>query len=165
MFQTKVLEEIKTHILCSIKFCRKSCRLWDNTENTVEPDRPLMTIRHMRFACWITKATDTQSEYLILIAFPRQQWSRERASMLRCTYFVSLVCIEFSTAGMDFYKCFVISTLLNVFWCLSVSIILNPNRPMSLIWETSNRCVDTKFSALVIGSCRFWHLQGEGQFC
>jgi len=40
-------------------------------------------IRHMRFACWINKATNTHSEYVILIAFPLQQWSRERASMLR----------------------------------------------------------------------------------
>jgi hypothetical protein len=39
-------------------------------------------IRRMRFACWINKATDTHSEYVILIAFPRQQWLRERASML-----------------------------------------------------------------------------------
>jgi hypothetical protein len=36
-------------------------------------------IRRMRFACWITKATDTHSEYVILIAFPRQQWLRERS--------------------------------------------------------------------------------------
>jgi hypothetical protein len=42
-------------------------------------------IRRMRLACWITKATDTRSEYVILIAFPRQQWLRERASMLRYT--------------------------------------------------------------------------------
>ena len=27
----------------------------------------------------------------VLIAFPRQQWLRERASMLRCTYIASLV--------------------------------------------------------------------------
>jgi hypothetical protein len=32
MFQTKVTEKIKTHILCSITFFRKSCRLWDNVE-------------------------------------------------------------------------------------------------------------------------------------
>jgi hypothetical protein len=32
---------------------------------------------------WITKTTDTHSEYVILIAFPREQWLRERASMLR----------------------------------------------------------------------------------
>jgi hypothetical protein len=30
MFQTKVVEKIKTHILCSVTFFRKSCRLWDN---------------------------------------------------------------------------------------------------------------------------------------
>jgi hypothetical protein len=45
----------------------------------------------MRFACWITKATDTHSEYIILVAFPRQQWLRERASLLRlyihCFYY------------------------------------------------------------------------------
>jgi hypothetical protein len=40
-------------------------------------------IRRMRFTCWITKATDTHTEYVMLIAFPRQQQLRERASMLR----------------------------------------------------------------------------------
>jgi hypothetical protein len=38
--------------------------------------------RSMRIACWITKATNAHSEYVILIAFPRQQWLRERASVL-----------------------------------------------------------------------------------
>jgi len=37
---------------------------------------------HMRIACWITKATDTHSEYVIIIASPRQQCLRERASIL-----------------------------------------------------------------------------------
>jgi hypothetical protein len=32
MFQTKVVEKIKTHILCSVTFFRKPCRLWDNVE-------------------------------------------------------------------------------------------------------------------------------------
>jgi hypothetical protein len=48
-------------------------------------------IRRMRFACWITKATDTHSEYVVLLAFPRQQWLRERASMVRFTYVACLV--------------------------------------------------------------------------
>jgi hypothetical protein len=43
-------------------------------------------IRRMRLACRITKATDTHSVYVILIAFPQQQWLRERVSMLRHTY-------------------------------------------------------------------------------
>jgi len=33
IFQTKVVEKVKTHILCSIRFYRNSCRLWDNVEN------------------------------------------------------------------------------------------------------------------------------------
>jgi hypothetical protein len=43
-------------------------------------------IRRMRFACWINKATDTHSEYVIFIAFPRQQWLRKSLSILRYTY-------------------------------------------------------------------------------
>jgi hypothetical protein len=40
----------------------------------------------MCFACWIIKATDTHSEYVIITAFPPQQWLSERVSMLRYTY-------------------------------------------------------------------------------
>jgi hypothetical protein len=35
------------------------------------------------FACCITKAADTHAEYVILIAFPRQQLLRKCTSMLR----------------------------------------------------------------------------------
>jgi hypothetical protein len=38
-------------------------------------------IGRMRTACWITKATDTHSEYAVLIDFPWQQWLRECASV------------------------------------------------------------------------------------
>jgi hypothetical protein len=37
--------------------------------------------RRMRIACRIPKATDTHSEYVILIAFPLQRWLQERASV------------------------------------------------------------------------------------
>ena len=40
-------------------------------------------IRRICFVCWISKATDTHSEYVIRIPFLRQQWLRERASILR----------------------------------------------------------------------------------
>jgi hypothetical protein len=57
-------------------------------KNMVKPDRFQMTIRRMRFACWITEATHTHThwEYVILIAFPRQKWFRKLASMLHTTY-------------------------------------------------------------------------------
>ena len=37
---------------------------------------------NMRFPCWTTKAIGTHSPYITLLAFPRQQWLRERASVL-----------------------------------------------------------------------------------
>jgi hypothetical protein len=55
----------------------------------------------MRFAYWITKATDTYSEYVILIAFLRQQWLSRRASFLR-----------YSTLAVLFQYCFTKSTLI-----------------------------------------------------
>jgi hypothetical protein len=48
-------------------------------------------IRRMRVACWITKAIDTYSGQVILIAFAAQQWICERASVLRHTYPAYLV--------------------------------------------------------------------------
>jgi hypothetical protein len=57
-------------------------------KNIVQPGRPQMTIWLMRIACWLQKAKDTHSEY-ILIAFPLQQWLDERASMLRCMWYIA----------------------------------------------------------------------------
>jgi len=51
-------------------------------------------MRRMRFACWITKATNTHSEYVTPVAFPRQQWFHKRASMLRYMYTACLVTTE-----------------------------------------------------------------------
>jgi len=55
-----------------------------------------MTIQRMRIACWITKATDTHLEYVIVIAFPLQQWLRERAPVFRYTYIACLVGVNVS---------------------------------------------------------------------
>jgi hypothetical protein len=55
-------------------------------KNIVELGRPEVTIWRMPNACWITKATNTHSEYVIIIAFPLQQWLHKHASMLRYMY-------------------------------------------------------------------------------
>jgi hypothetical protein len=52
----------------------------------VDQGRSQMTVWPMRFACCIPKAIDTHSEYVIFIAFPRQQWLHVKASVLRFTY-------------------------------------------------------------------------------
>jgi len=46
---------------------------------------------HIRNACWITKATDTHSEYVILIAFPLEQWLHTHDSILHYMYTAYLV--------------------------------------------------------------------------
>jgi len=52
-------------------------------KNTVVPGRPqMMIIWLMCISRWVPKATHTQSEYAILIAFVLQQWLHERASVL-----------------------------------------------------------------------------------
>ena len=79
MFQTKAVQKIKTHILCSATFYENRAVYEIMWKNIVERGRPQMAIWRMHVACWISKATDTHSEYVILIAFPLQQWLRERA--------------------------------------------------------------------------------------
>jgi hypothetical protein len=102
-FHTEFVEKIQPHILCSITFFRKSCLLWDNVEKcAVREATEKNIIRRMRTACWITKATDTHSECVILNAFLRQQWFHESPSMLRLyihACLVKLLLLYFSWPG------------------------------------------------------------------
>jgi len=78
MFETKFVEKIKTRILCSTIFFRKS--VYEMEKNTVEPGRPQMTTWCMCISCWIPKAKNTPSECVILIAFPLKHWLHESLS-------------------------------------------------------------------------------------
>ena len=51
----------------------------------------IKTKLRIRIAYWLPKATNTLSEYVILIAFPLEQWLHERASLLRYMYIACLV--------------------------------------------------------------------------
>ena len=83
----KILEKIKTHILYSMVFFFENRGFYEmKWKNIEQPDRLHRTICRMRIACWIPKATNTHSEYVILIAFQLQQWSHERPSMLHYTH-------------------------------------------------------------------------------
>jgi hypothetical protein len=78
MFQTNFCKKSK-HILCSVIFSSKIVPFFDNVEKygIARQGRDDNIIWRMRFACWITKATDTHSKYVILIDFPRQIWLNE----------------------------------------------------------------------------------------
>jgi len=77
-------------------FFSRKCAVYEIIwKNMVEPNIPQMAIWRMRFACCITKATDTISDYVILIVFPLLQWLGERAILLCCTYIVCLVMLYY----------------------------------------------------------------------
>jgi len=85
MFQTEVVESTERHFTVNIFFLETRAVYEIMWESMVETDRPQMTIWRMRLACWVPKATNTHSQYVILIAFPPQKWLHEGASLL-CLY-------------------------------------------------------------------------------
>jgi hypothetical protein len=83
MFQTKVVEKIKTYFMFSTFFFENPAVYEIMCKNISAGQAADDNItRRMRIACWISEATITHSEYVILIAFTQQQWLYERASML-----------------------------------------------------------------------------------
>jgi hypothetical protein len=93
-----------THFMLNTFFSKKSCHLWDNVKKTVKLDRPQMTIRCVRTACWIPKATNTHSDYVILIALPLQQLLYKHALMLHYKYIPCLVCYCSYTYGAQLIR-------------------------------------------------------------
>jgi hypothetical protein len=86
MFRTKVVEKIKTRFTFNNVF-QKLCRLLDNVEKycTAHQVTDGNISRRVRIACWITKATDTHSEYVIFIVLLPQQLLHERDLVYRYT--------------------------------------------------------------------------------
>jgi len=83
---------MNTHILFSVTFFLKNGAVYEIMwTNIVEPHSPHMTLWGMRMSHSLPTATNTHSDYVILVAFLPQQWLHERASRLRCTYTAYLV--------------------------------------------------------------------------
>ena len=128
MYQMKVIEEIKTHFMFNNFFPRISCRIWDDVEKygDVREATNDNAVWLMRFARRISKATRAQAhnhvrahtaKYAIPILFPRQQWFRERTSLLHYTYIACHVrscwhflrptlcaCLAFTSTCLMFYS-------------------------------------------------------------
>ena len=93
MFQTNVVEKLKTHFIFNNFFFFFENRavygiMW---KDIVEPARPQMTIWGMSIACWIPKATNAYSEYIIIIAFSTATMVTRKLLSEQCTYIVCLV--------------------------------------------------------------------------
>jgi len=90
-------ENQNTHfMLCHFFNCTVYEIMW---KNNVEVARPQMTIWHMHIACCLTKATDIHSEYVILIAFPLQQWLHECTSMFNVILYI--YCLSHNLYGFS----------------------------------------------------------------
>jgi hypothetical protein len=71
----KIVQKIKTHFMYNI-FLYEYGTVYEimwKKYGIAGLATDYTTVRRMRFACWITKATITRSEYAILIALPWQQ--------------------------------------------------------------------------------------------
>jgi hypothetical protein len=65
----KSFRENKTNFIFNNVFSENLVAYEIKRKNTVEPGRPQMTIRRMRIASWIRKATGKHLEYVIFIVF------------------------------------------------------------------------------------------------
>jgi len=90
MFLTKVAEKIKnTHFMFSNLFPKiVSCMRYSGELKYSRTGHRCQYNTARSIGCWIPKAKNAHSDYVILIVFPLQQWSYEGASMLRYTYTV-----------------------------------------------------------------------------
>lgn len=79
-----VLENMTIQILRSIITFRKSRCLSDYVENygTARQAVHDNKIQRVHIACWVTKASNTNSEYEMVINFPPQQWLSESTAVL-----------------------------------------------------------------------------------
>jgi len=71
MFQKETVQKIKTHVLCSVTFFRKSCRLWENLEKKIlygGSDHKWQHGARALHAGYLRLQTK-HSEYVIIIGF------------------------------------------------------------------------------------------------
>jgi len=94
MSLNEFVEKIKTHILCSMIFAE--CRaVYENVEEhgRVIQDTDDNIIWRIRLVRWRPKATDTHSEYSIIIDFPRQKKKLLQEGTSPC--YVILHCLSY----------------------------------------------------------------------
>ena len=79
-------ENKKKQLLLSFFFSKIVLFMGQCRKKFVQPARLQVTTWCMRIAWWIPKATNTHSQYVILVALPLQIYLQESASILRFTY-------------------------------------------------------------------------------
>jgi len=83
-------ENQNTHFVFNKGFPKNRAVYEIMRKNYVHPGRSQIPVWRMRTACRIPKATNTHSEYVVLITLPLRQWLHERVSLLRYTCIIFL---------------------------------------------------------------------------
>jgi hypothetical protein len=125
----KLVEKIKTHISCSITFYENGalCEAMWKKQGTARQATDHNIIWRMRFACWITEATDTHSSFLIHVAFPQPKWLRERATMLRYTYRACFVRSAIKIALLFFVRTYGVSAFCFIIFASCINYFRSPS--------------------------------------
>jgi len=95
MFHTNTIMKFETYIMCSKTFFENLDIYEIMWKNSVELDRPKITIWGLRTARRITTATNTIFDYVTLIAFTLQPRLHKCTSMQYHTYIACLVIVKF----------------------------------------------------------------------
>jgi hypothetical protein len=69
MFRTKVVEKNRNIFIFNNIFSPKIVQFMRYVKKYCRAGKATDDVWRMRFACWIPKATDTHSEYVVVIAF------------------------------------------------------------------------------------------------
>jgi hypothetical protein len=104
ILHTKIVEKIKTHILCSTTFFFENRAVYEMMwYNILQPERSQMTIWRMRIACWITKATNTNSERVNTYCFSTATMvKRTSLNITSCLYCLSCY-LSISSVAVPFF--------------------------------------------------------------
>ena len=135
MFQAKFVKELKTRFMFNNIFLSENRAfneiMW---KNVIEPDRPKMTIGHMRITSWTPKATNTRSERVTEYLWYFQGNSgctNVPQQTLYCT-----ACLVRFTVPLDSYN-YILPTVITAYAYFKVLITY-------CIVKSFNRCVFTK---------------------
>jgi hypothetical protein len=141
IFQAKIVGKIKRN-LRSVTFFRYRTGYDIMWKKSVELDRLRMTIWRMHIACWITKSTNTHTNY---VAFPIHQLLQERPSLLRhstlpSTYLSQLLSLTLNQ--FTFAHCITaVQARCNMFRPSAFCLFSSPCCLMSVVWNYIWMCM------------------------
>ena len=112
-------------------------------------------IRRKRITCWVTRATDIHSEYVILMAFPGQHLLRYCVSKLRYKYSTLPVLLNIK---LGYFFIAVYFTTLSVSHCQYLTAFQSQKTMWKLAYCAVQRCVIRDRALFCLKVPRLWPL-------